>query len=78
MSKTCGRCGTLNDVKGARIYNCKCCKLISNRDFNGARNIFIKTINDTQNILNKREITLNIKNDAALGVSIVAHQSLGV
>jgi putative transposase len=44
-SKTCGRCGTLNDVKTNDVYNCNKCKLVIDRDVNGARNIFIKVLN---------------------------------
>ena len=35
-SKTCGRCGELNDVKA----------LVIDRDVNGARNIYIKVLNN--------------------------------
>jgi len=44
-SKTCGRCGVLNDVKNKDIYSCEKCKLVIDRDVNGARNIFIKVLN---------------------------------
>jgi IS605 OrfB family transposase len=44
-SKTCGRCGVLNDVKNKDIYSCDKCKLVIDRDVNGARNIFIKVLN---------------------------------
>jgi IS605 OrfB family transposase len=44
-SKTCGRCGILNDVKDKDVYTCSNCKLVIDRDVNGARNIFIKVLN---------------------------------
>ena len=44
-SKTCGRCGTINDVGSKDIFTCNKCKLTIDRDVNGARNIYIKTIN---------------------------------
>jgi putative transposase len=43
-SKTCGKCGELNNVKGSKDYVCQHCNLQIDRDINGARNIFIKTI----------------------------------
>lgn len=41
-SKTCGRCGTLNEVGIRDIYRCSSCDLVVDRDVNGARNIAIK------------------------------------
>lgn len=43
-SKTCTQCGFLNNelTLGDRVYNCKQCKLKVDRDYNGARNIYIK------------------------------------
>lgn len=43
-SKTCGRCGKLNDIGGKEKYECSFCSLKIDRDVNGARNIFIKNI----------------------------------
>ena len=43
-SKTCGRCGFVNEVGGKDIFQCKDCGLVVDRDVNGARNIYIKTI----------------------------------
>lgn len=45
-SKTCGRCGELNDVKALDVYSCNKCKLVIDRDVNGARNIYIKVLNN--------------------------------
>jgi transposase len=44
-SKTCGRCGNINEVGSKDIFTCNKCKLSVDRDVNGARNIYIKTIN---------------------------------
>jgi transposase len=46
-SKTCGGCGTINDVGLERVLNCKKCKLKIDRDYNGARNILLKHISRT-------------------------------
>jgi putative transposase len=43
-SKTCTRCGVLNDVGSNEIYHCKECGLVIDRDINGARNILLKNI----------------------------------
>jgi IS605 OrfB family transposase len=44
-SKVCSFCGNLNkDLKGEKIYNCKKCNISINRDYNGSRNIFLKSI----------------------------------
>lgn len=44
-SKTCGRCGILNDVGSSEIYKCNKCKCKIDRDVNGARNVMIKHLN---------------------------------
>ena len=42
-SKTCTKCGNLhNNLKNNDIYNCIKCKLIIDRDINGARNIMLR------------------------------------
>jgi IS605 OrfB family transposase len=43
-SKTCGQCGTLNDIGSKEIYTCSKCKFVCDRDVNGARNILIKNL----------------------------------
>ena len=44
-SQTCGVCGVLNkELKTSETFNCKKCKLIIDRDINGARNIYIKNL----------------------------------
>lgn len=45
-TKTCGKCGLLNDkIKlGDGIFYCKNCDLTMDRDYNAARNILIKTL----------------------------------
>jgi IS605 OrfB family transposase len=49
-SKTCGKCGTLNEnLKGRRIFVCPKCAYTEDRDIHGARNIFIKTMGILKN-----------------------------
>jgi IS605 OrfB family transposase len=44
-SKVCSVCGNIkNNLKGDKIYKCLKCKTIMNRDYNGCRNIFLKSI----------------------------------
>lgn len=44
-SKMCSNCGELNEKLGSNeIYECEKCKIKLDRDINGARNIFIKSI----------------------------------
>jgi len=44
-SKTCGMCGVLNEkLKSSRTFKCDNCNLTIDRDINGARNIFIKSV----------------------------------
>ena len=43
-SKTCTRCGSLNNVGSSEVYECRVCELVIDRDVNGARNIFIKNV----------------------------------
>ena len=44
-SKTCTSCGNIKDLKGEKIYKCDNCNLVIDRDINGARNIYLKTLN---------------------------------
>jgi putative transposase len=42
-SKTCTNCGELNNSLGSKkIFECKKCNLVIDRDVNGARNILLK------------------------------------
>ncbi|KAK9367376.1 putative transposase DNA-binding domain-containing protein [Lipomyces kononenkoae] len=41
-SKTCGRCGRLNDVGGDKVYRCSPCGFVCDRDVNGARTILVR------------------------------------
>jgi IS605 OrfB family transposase len=44
-SKMCSLCGNIDEnLGGNKIYNCKKCKSCLDRDINGARNIYIKSI----------------------------------
>jgi len=43
-SKTCGRCGALNDIGSSEVYKCQHCNLEIDRDLNGARNEYLKSI----------------------------------
>lgn len=44
-SKTCTRCGVLNEIGMSEIFECSSCKLKIDRDLNGSRNILLKNIN---------------------------------
>ena len=44
-SKTCTRCGGLNNVGMSEIYSCQRCNIVLDRDVNGARNILLKNSN---------------------------------
>jgi len=42
-SKTCTGCGNIDDkLGGKKWYECKACGTALDRDYNGARNIYIK------------------------------------
>jgi putative transposase len=44
-SKMCSCCGNIKkDLKGDKIYNCTACNISIDRDYNGSRNIFFKSI----------------------------------
>ena len=44
-SKTCTRCGRINHNLGSnKVFTCKSCNLIIDRDVNGARNILLKNL----------------------------------
>jgi len=46
-SKTCGGCGYINEkLGGAKVYWCPRCRVHMDRDFNGARNIFLKYLTE--------------------------------
>ena len=41
-SKTCGNCGTENQIGVKEVWTCKHCDCVHDRDINGARNILLK------------------------------------
>ena len=42
-SKMCSQCGNIDEKLGSsKVYNCKKCGLKIDRDYNGARNIYLK------------------------------------
>ena len=42
-SKTCGRCGTINQkLGGSKTFQCSCCGLKADRDLHAARNILLR------------------------------------
>jgi putative transposase len=43
-SKTCTKCGELNNVGSKKEYKCDNCSCHIDRDLNGARNIFIRCL----------------------------------
>jgi len=44
-SKLCSMCGNYNEkLKGEKIYNCKKCNIVMDRDINACRNIFMRSL----------------------------------
>ena len=43
-TQACGGCGLLNKIGGSKVYNCRDCKFKIDRDYNGARNIYMKNM----------------------------------
>lgn len=41
-TKTCGQCGRLEKVGSKKVFKCSKCNFIIDRDYNGARNVYIK------------------------------------
>jgi putative transposase len=51
-SKTCGCCGELNmNLGSSKNFKCSRCSLTIDRDFNGARNIYLKYMGERPNTL---------------------------
>lgn len=45
-SKTCSSCGNIkHELGGAKVYRCKMCGVVIDRDINGAKNIFLRNYN---------------------------------
>ena len=67
-SKTCSCCGLIkNNLGVSKIYNCRICKRIMDRDENGARNILIKYIVEQGMTITFSEISASDGNREALG-----------
>lgn len=50
-SKTCTNCGTQNDNLGSsKLFKCTNCHIVIDRDFNGARNVFLRSQVDHEQI----------------------------
>ncbi len=45
-SQTCSGCGSLQKIGGSKIYRCRRCGLVIDRDVNGARGIFLQALLD--------------------------------
>jgi putative transposase len=44
-SKTCSECGNIDHkLRASKIYHCKCCASIMDRDLNAAKNILLKFV----------------------------------
>lgn len=44
-TKTCSRCGVINNNVGSKeVFTCRCCNLVTGRDFNAAKNMKMKGI----------------------------------
>ncbi len=43
-TKTCGKCGVLNEVGIKSVYNCNSCEYKTGRDVNASRNILMKGV----------------------------------
>ena len=50
-TKTCGICGNLNNFVGpSKVFKCPKCDITIDRDYNGARNIYLKNVQDLRTV----------------------------
>ena len=52
-SKTCSWCGKIQKIGGSKVYNCRNCRTVMDRDENGARGIFLRALLDGALILSE-------------------------
>jgi putative transposase len=45
-TKTCGKCGNIQHVGRKEVFLCTKCEFKIDRDYNGARNIYLKVIEE--------------------------------
>jgi transposase len=45
-SKTCSWCGNIQNIGGSKLYKCRGCGVVMDRDENGARGIFLRALLD--------------------------------
>ena len=45
-SKTCSACGNIQNIGGRKVYKCRRCKVVIDRNVNGAREIFLRALLD--------------------------------
>jgi putative transposase len=72
-SKTCGVCGMIDpNLKDAKIFNCPHCRVITDRDTNGARNILLRyiAINNLRVVHDSETVYLANSNKSGLSLLV--------